>query len=366
MSMNLFPFNPKMAEKRNTIFPGRVFELCYRVVLFAVFLFPAISYADYEVFDLNPVPANQPIGSVNAWQMVGMPAGGAPTFVEYLTDATVTQFDRVTLPLCRAGGANGGEIYLEVRSTATSGPIVASSSLAVNSGNVWSTGCTSSIINATTSTFVLNQNVQWLTGGTFYFVFRAVGTTGTFYLSFDVDDGSNGKFLGGGASPPTWLGDFYWTSMQGLALGIPPAIYNASSSIIVCEGILDIDCQIGRGFAFLFVPSDASIAEIQAISLASTSPFGYGYELTAIVSDIEAGTTTPYSYVLDLTSVQTQLQTIVPSQTLGTTSVELFNVCWVDTKTGNAYTTYIMPFLKAAYALLALGILYLIAHSFFS
>jgi len=308
------------------------------IIIVAFLVIPGIALADYEVFDLNPVPANQPIANVNEWQMVGMPSGGLPTFVEYITDATVTQFDRVTLPLCRAGGANGGAIWLEVRSTATSGPIVASSTLTVNSGNVWSTGCTSSIINATTSTFVLNQNVQWLEGGTFYFVFRAVGTTGNFYLSFDVDDGDNGKFLGAGASPPTWLGDFYWTSMQGLALGIPPVAYNASSSNVVCD-TFDFGCYIGQAFSFLFIPSTETVKALTQISFASSSPFGEVIAIKEIWNEWSSATNTPESGItVDLTPFfgaviagSTTMTVLSASDTeafLGATTWDLLQLLW--------------------------------------
>jgi len=142
------------------------------------------------------------------------------------------------------------------------------------------------------------------------------------------------------------------------------AFANASSTIPQC-GFTHIGACIAQGFAWAFIADPDALAAVQSLSLASTSPFGYGYELSSIISNLSSSSSVPYSYTLDLTSVQTQLQTIVPSQTLGTTSVELFNVCWVNTKTGNAYATYILPFLMAAYTLLALGALYLLAHSFF-
>jgi len=279
-------------------------------IILTIILLTTASFAsaDYTVFELNPIPVNQPIGSVNDYQMVGFSDDGFFRYIEYNTDATVTQFDRITLPLCRSGGANGGEIYLEVRSTATSGPIVASSTLAVNSGNVWNTGCASTIINATTSTFVLNQNVQWLTGGTFWFTIKAVGTTGTFYLSFDVNNGSGAKFYGVG-TPPTWLGQFYYTSMTGYALGIPPVVYSASSSNVSC-GTFDVGCYISTAISFLFYPEDWTFDQLNDLQdqLASTTPFGYGYELVSTVNTALATGTSSFELTADLSDFGTVFQ----------------------------------------------------------
>jgi len=291
-------------KNKTSLILGKISEwinsLLKYIVIGIFLVIPSGVHADYEVFDLNPIPPNQPIGSVNEYQMAGMVSDPLLSYViEYQTNETVTAFDRVTIPLCRFGGANGGQIYLEVRSTATSGPIVASSTLAVNSGNIWNTGCNTTIINATTSTFVLNQNVQWLSGGTFYFIFRTVDTTGTFYLSFDVNNGDNGKFLGAGLTPPTWLGQFYYTSMQGFALGVPPvSTYSASSTGVVC-GTFDIGCYLSTAFAFLFIPSVSPAEQFaEAPSLASTTPFSYLYQLNGYVTTLRNGTASNTALVI--------------------------------------------------------------------
>jgi len=328
---------------------------------------PHFAFADYQVFSINPIPANTPVASPS-YTMTGVGAGSIGVF-EYTGDATVTQFDRVTLPFCRYGGSNTGDIYLEVRSSTTTGPIVASSTLAVNSGNIWSTGCNSTYINATTSTFVLNENVQWLSGVKMYFIFRPVSTTATFMFSFrstvGYDTTLNGIYGELGSFPILYAGAYrLYTSSDGYALGIQPQEYNASSSVVVCTS-WDLGCYFLQGLVNAFVPSDASIDRIKNLTLASSSPFGYGYELPNVISNLSSATTVPYSLTIDLTSIQTVFRTIDPGISIATTSVEVFNACWVDSKTGSLYSTYIMPLLTAAYFFLALGILYLLAHSFF-
>jgi len=311
-------------------------------IFFTLFSFAS---ADYEVFTVNEIPANQPIASVNDYQMVGFSSGNVAV-IEYITDAKVTQFDRLTLPFCRNGGSNGGTIYLEVRSTATSGPIVASSTLTVNSGNVWNTGCTSSIINATSSTFVLNQRVQWESGGTFYFLFRAVGTTGTYYLSFDVNNGSNGKYLGTSASPPTWLGQNYYTSMTGYALGVPPVVYNASSSNVSCE-TFDFGCYFSQALNYAFYPDQATLDGFENLNFASSSPFGYITDMDSALQTFMTAlnaTSSSFKITLDMTTLD---NTSSVFNGISTSSIEVFNICWVNRAIGelpaNSFSNKMLP-----------------------
>jgi len=265
------------------------------LVVVSLLLIPAYASADYSVFELNPIPPGASMATPLVYQMVGIGSGQSITF-NYSATGTVTQFDRVTVPVCRYLGANGGVIDLEVRTTATSGPIVASSSLTVNSGNVWSTGCTSSIVNATTSTWVLNQNVQWVNGVEIFFTFHYRGTTGSFYNSF-VMNGYDGETYIDGIPLAPYSGKTYNFSASGLSLGIPPVVYSASSSNIVCD-TFDFGCYISTAFSTLFMPTSWTFDRLSAINheLASSSPFGYAYEVVDIVNT--ALSTTSSSFVL--------------------------------------------------------------------
>jgi len=265
-------------------------------------LTPLSAFADYEVFDLNPIPSGALISQTTLYDMSGATGNGTRWIVEYLADATVTQFDRVTLPFCRNGGSNLGTVYLEIRSSTTTGPIVASSSLAINGGNIWNCTTPITLVNATTSTFVLNQNVQWVSGVQFYFIWRLISPdpVSNFYWSHlkAAAGGSNGISFGVGTSPtsPT-----LYTSMQGFALGIPPVVYNASSSNISCS-TFDVGCYITQGLSLLFYPEDWTfdqLNELQAL-LASTTPFGYGYELVDTINTSLAVASSSFELTADL------------------------------------------------------------------
>jgi len=266
---------------------------------------PTVASADYSVFSINEIPANTSIASPN-YAMTGVGVGSTAVF-EYTADATVTQFDRLTLPFCRYGGTNTGTIYLEVRSSTTTGPIVASSTLAVNSGNIWSTGCNSTYINATTSTFVLNQNVQWLSGVKMYFIFRPVSTDASFMYSFRATIGYDTSLNGIYGELPSNFPMLYvgayrlYTSAVGYALGIPPVVYNASSSNISCS-TFDVGCYITQGLSLLFYPADWTFDDLNELQeqLASTTPFGYGYELVDAINTALNTATSSFAITADL------------------------------------------------------------------
>jgi len=261
---------------------------------------PFVVSADYTVFDLNPIPADTPVTDPN-YAMAGF-SNGTTWTIEYTADAMVTQFDRLTMPFCRSGGANGGVIDLEIRSSTTTGPIIASSTIDVNSGNVWNTGCSVGIINATTTTWVLNQNIQWLPGVTVYFVFHARGVTGTYYFShfLDATIGELPTF----ATTDTYFKpgtDYYMTAGEAFALGIPPVVYNASSSNISCS-TFDVGCYITTGLSLLFYPEDWTFEQLDELQaqLASTTPFGYGYELVETINMALNTATSSFALTADL------------------------------------------------------------------
>jgi len=210
------------------------------------------------------------------------------------------------LPFCRYGGANGGTIDLEVRTTATSGPIVASSTLAVNSGNVWSTGCTGTYINGTSSTWVLNNNIQWVSGVSLFFTFYPRGTTGTYYFSF-VMNGSNGQYYGNGSLISPYLGSYsYNASAIGYALGSTPTnqgqgIYNASTTAALCE-TFDIGCYLSNAFAWAFYPTIPLSDQLGTLSdTAETKiPFGYVYDIEDLFTDLSDNGTSTLNITIEL------------------------------------------------------------------
>jgi len=302
--------------------------------------------ADYEVFDINTIPPNTAVPSATYTQTgVGLNQSYA---IEYVADSTVTQFDRITLPFCRYLGANGGEVYLELRSSTTTGPIIASSTIAVNSGNISSTGCTTLNLNATTTTWVLNQNVQWLPDVEIYFIFKPVGTNpaSTFYFSHEIG-GTNGIALGMFPFAPfTYLGDYYNTAMTGYALGVAPVAYNASSSNVVCD-TFDLGCYTSQAFAWAFYPDIEDLEQFKTLNFASSSPFGYIYDMDDAYQSFMTGlnaTTSNFKITLDMTTLGQHADVF---RSVGTSSITVFDVCWVNRELGelpsNSFRDRVLP-----------------------
>jgi len=115
----------------------------------------------------------------------------------------------------------------------------------------------------------------------------------------------------------------------------------------------DVGCQIARGLSSLFVPSDSTVEEFYALTFASSSPFGYLYELPDIYSDIFLSTSTDFVLSIDFDDVQDDMDDIAAAlgvQALArstTTPVRIFGVCDADrSPMGAVYSTYIMPILE--------------------
>jgi len=266
----------------------RVFKLTLlgEKVLFALlFLLPGVASADYAVFDINSIPANQPISAVTQYQMVGLGNNERWDFQVSLATST-TEFEKIFVPLCRFLGSEGGVVDLEVRLNSTSSPVVASSTVDVINSNVSSIGCTATHVNATSTVFELNNLVRAFTGDTLYFTFYNRGISGSLYFSFKMN-GSNGfPAYANGVYIGLSGGKTYNWSARGTSGGLPPVFYNASSSNIVCS-TFDLGCYLLQGLSVAFVPSDASVQKFADMpTLASTSPFSYLYDSINIFSDL--------------------------------------------------------------------------------
>jgi hypothetical protein len=283
--------------------------LSLAILIAGAFAFPHFAFADYVAFqNLLPIPT---VSSTHEAHY-GFSSGSSMS-MEYVATSTVTQFDRVTLPFCKQSGTFGGEVYLEVRTTSsTTGPIIASSTLAMNSGNVW-TGCGSgSNLNATTSTWVLNQNVQWISDVHIFFNFRPVGVSGTYNFTFnDYDDVQNYYTvfctISTGLCSNASFGTTYHIdslTIKGQALGTAPQIYATSTSAVACS-TFDVGCYIATAFEFLFYPSIPLSDQLSELSstTASVIPFGYVYSIVDLFTEYSNLATSTLSVSVELSSI---------------------------------------------------------------
>jgi len=302
---------------------------------------PDFAFADYVAFQ-NKLPIPAPALTADPqYQMFG-----ADWTIQYVATGTITQFDRFDIPLCRYNGTAGGTIELEIRSTAsTTGPVIASSTLAVNDGNVSppSQGCvTIGTVNATTSTFVLNNTIQTVAGVTWWIRLRQVGLSGTVYNSMQntVNFDNNGTvWQDGGSAPYTYSGVTYAMAMTGRGLGTQPtsaSVYATSSSPVVCT-TFDVGCYISTAVAWAFYPSIPLSTQLG--ELASTTsgvvPFGYVADLYDKFATYANSATTTMSVGIELSPLMNFM-----GATFATTSVTVLSGAGLRSTMGPAMWSF--------------------------
>jgi len=261
------------------------------------FAFSANSaFADYVAFQ-NQHPQNKITGFSEDGQIFGV-SNGDRLDVLYTATSTITLFDRIDVYLCRYGGSTGGRIDVEFRTTASSSSIIASSTIAVNSGNIWDGDGCYTHSGATSTTFVLNNNIQWVADVPIWISFYPRGTTGTYYFGYYNT-----------ASLPSinfqaWHNNFqlytdapysktFGLQIKGYGLGSVSSNqnqgpYNASTTASVCTSF-DIGCYISTSLSFLFYPTYTIALFSETPTIASTTPFNYLYEVGDIWDTIFAG-----------------------------------------------------------------------------
>lgn len=248
------------------------------------------AFADYVAFQ-NKIEHGVTVGTSG----YGTSGGGSGVYFGFRYDATstVTQFDRVDIPMCHSTSNTGGTMYLEVRTTATTGPIVASSSLAINSGNFVT--CPIGVYNATTTTFVLNQNIQWVNGVQMFFLFRGIGHDGTMYVSIK-DEGSTDvgpyTFYGADLGPYWFSPNYYNVFVTGRGLGLQPTIqniYNSSSTPVICN-TFDVGCYVSNAFAWAFILPENSFSQFETLKddIKYRAPFGYFTSAYSAIASLSA------------------------------------------------------------------------------
>jgi len=288
--------------------------------------FTQFSYAsaDYEIAR-NPWTANQ-----NAW------ITGGWTAFDYVATGTVTQADRIDLYACSNNALTPGEIIsmgIYTRS-GTSFNHIASSSLAT-AGNVQLCSVTSS----STVTFVFDSSLQWVSGVTIYFVLYSSNPTSDFRLQASVVGAPQWQLYASSSSalPLKKYSDSNpnYQGVTGIlrATGIPPIVYNASSSNVSCS-TFDFGCYISQSFAWAFYPDPTDIEQFQNLSLASSSPFGYIYDMDDALQSFMTGlnaTTSSFKITLDMTTLGNTANVF---DSVSTSSITVFDICWVNRAMG--------------------------------
>lgn len=282
---------------------------------------------------------------------------------------TYWRYQAVEIPLCKYNESGTGTVYLELRNATTTGTIVASSSVALSSVNPCGKQLGGYFLSSTTL-FTLNNEVDnW---DTLFLNFRYSSTNsgGTLYSQYfqEVPATANHVLTDSGGAPYQPFGG----NSQVLIITTytdPNLIYagfnvGSSTRIIECDSWADIDCQISNAITLLFWPSQETLDEWRSLSLASTSPFGYVYDLGDVYDTVASATGTPFALTIDFSTIAPQF-----GSTATTGTITVFNSCAVNNAFGefggNAYTTYILPMLTAMMWIGLGWLIYNTAHTYF-
>jgi len=124
------------------------------------------------------------------------------------------------------------------------------------------------------------------------------------------------------------------------------AMKNASSTVPEC-GITHLGGCISQAGIYLFYPDPALMVQFQELSFASSSPFGYLYDMDnayqTFMTAINA-TSSSFKVVIDLSTLK---NTSSVFNQVSSSSITAFDVCWVNRKLGevdtNSYRDNVLP-----------------------
>jgi len=288
------------------------------------------SYASAQTANSYPASWQRP-GSSDTDYSWGFGISDRDTFLKHAATTTLAGITTISPDLCYTT-SNSGEIYLEVwyQSTSTLSNLVASSSVAVSSLPLCY-GPGPGYYGSTTP-FVLNHAFNASIGDVLLIRMTRTSGSGSVYITGDLTaTPTHFLFLAGGV-PFVYTGK-YTDAFAKLGSGLLP--YTTSWSNIVasaksneCEGIFEC------AFAWAFYPDPADIEQFKNLSLASSSPFGYIYDmddaLQAFMSGLNA-TTSSFKITLDMTTLKNTAEVF---NGVSTSSITVFDICWVNRAIG--------------------------------
>lgn len=315
--------------------------------------FPHFAFADYTGVQYMPTPTTH----------AGQSSDDAS--VQALLRFTSTSTYRVqtfTSRICTNSGTPSVSMYVWLGTSLTLGgllPMGTSSSQTITS--VCPTYAT------TTWTFPIPIDVVPNIALTFGWNVTSGGTLNDWILPYSADfigyvnqpkSTTTVTFTTGGLSP------FFSINASGTA----PTIYNGNEVEIICT-TFEIDCYLTKFTNFVFTPTDESVQEFRSLTFASSSPFGYIYDIPTAYGALMNATGSPITMSFNFTTLYDRLDALEPAGNTvtraTTTPVVYLDSCAATKASGDPYGTYVMPLLIAAFWFGFLWEIYLIAHRIF-
>lgn len=266
------------------------------ISILGLIFFANVANADYVVAQNRSNGDNNLAGNVRG-------ANEHLIAFEYIATSTRTQVDRLDASMCYAVSQTPGEIIslgVYTRSFFSGAYFyqhVASSSIET-AGNValCASGATT---GATTTTFVLDNKIQWVSGVRTYWVFQSNVPTSTirwianptpfdnFLLYASTTDQNFPE------SPYSNINPSY-VAFSGIIRGLgseptPFNIYNSSSTPVVCE-TFDVGCYFSSALSWAFTLPDNSFSQFETLKddIKYHAPFGYFTSAYNAISQLSA------------------------------------------------------------------------------
>jgi len=292
--------------------------------------FSLFSFASAQTANSYPVSWNR-TGSGDTDYSWGFGTGDRDTFLKYYATTTLAGINIISPDLCYTT-SNSGDLYLEVwyDSTSTIANLVASSSIPVSNLPL----CTGAgtYYNGSSTPFTLNRSFNASIGAVLYIRITRTSGSGAIYFTGDLTATPTHFLLMFAGVPWVYTGK-YTDSFVKLGSGLLPystawADMIAGAKADECEGIFEC------AFAWAFYPDPATLAQFQSINFASSSPFGYIYDMDDAYQSFMTGlnaTSSNFKITLDMTTLGNTADVF---SGVSTSSITVFDVCWVNRPMG--------------------------------
>jgi len=298
--------------------------------LIAIGIFLSLfSYASAQTANSYPVSWQRP-GDASQDYSWGFGASDREIFFVHVATSSIVGATIVAPDLCYTT-ANTGTLEVEVwLNGTTTGTLVASSTIQKSVLPLCITSGTAVLGSSTP--FLLNRSFNATAGQSLYIRIRQNGGSGSYYVTGDLTASASHFILYANGGPYVYTGKLT-DSFVKIGSGYLP--YSTAWADMIegakadaCDGI--IECAI----AWAFYPDPGALAMFQSINFASSSPFGYMYDMDTALQTFMTGlnaTTSSFKITLDMTTLG---DTAHVFDGVSTSSITVFDICWVNRAVG--------------------------------
>jgi len=297
-----------------------------------------LSLFSYAQAEFTPASHNWDGGTTTEEYSYGFSSSATEYGIVHTATTSLVGINTITLNLCNYGSATGN-FYMVVWYNGTSSPYTAvATSSTISASSLVTCIPAGTTYLASSTNFILGNSFNASIGATLYFrIFPSLSGGGSVIVQgeqFLKTDGLKNFYAGSqGVYPTTYNTDYYSYPYIKVSSGLPgysdawTELINSAKSN-ECNGIFE--CAI----AWAFYPDPAVLEEFQTLSFASSSPFGYVYDMDLAYQTFMTAlnaTSTSFKITLDMTTLK---NTSSVFNGVSTSSITVFDICWVNRAMG--------------------------------